>query len=85
MINEMFGCPFVGMVSDPHVNGGKPLSVYELSEETVDSWNRKRFTLCEHTLKAKLHRTPTKQEVYAEMDRNAAEARRLIAESGRSA
>lgn len=81
MIDEILGCPFVGMVSDPHVNDGKPLPAYELPEETVDDWNHTRFALCERVLKDRLHRQPTKAETLAEMDRNAAEARRLITES----
>lgn len=70
----------IGFVSCPEIFDGKPLPCYE-SDDTLDSWNHQRFTLCEHTLKGQLHRQPTEVETLAEMDRNAAEARRLLTES----
>lgn len=80
------GLAYAGEYSNPHVNGGKPLPLYEFAPRpdglpdinTIEGWNRMRHDFAERRLRKHTSREPAEAEIKAEMERNAIEAQRMI-------
>lgn len=89
---EVPGCCFVGYICNKHT-GYRTVPLYEPkaptdgrpSINTLEGWNLHRWKSAERKLLMETGRQPTDAEIQAELDRQAAEAKRLIAqwEAGR--
>lgn len=89
---EIPGCCFVGYIANEQT-GGKLVPLYEPKQptdgrpsiNTLEGWNLHRWESAERKLLMETGRQPTNAEIQAELDRQAAEAKRLIAqwEAGR--
>ena len=89
---EIPGCCFVGYIANEQT-GGKLVPLYEPKQptdgrpsiNTLEGWNLLRWESAERLLQKRTGRNPTGAEIQAELDRQAAEAKRLIAqwEAGR--
>ena len=89
---EIPGCCFVGYIANEQT-GGKLVPLYEPKQptdgrpsiNTLEGWNLLRWESAERLLLMETGRQPTNAEIQAELDRQAAEAKRLIAqrEAGR--
>lgn len=89
---EIPGCCFVGYIANEQT-GGKLVPLYEPKQptdgrpsiNTLEGWNLLRWESAERKLLMETGRQPTNAEIQAELDRQAAEAKRLIAqwEAGR--
>lgn len=84
---EIPGCCFVGYIANERT-GGKLVPLYEPKKptngrpsiNTLEGWNLLRWESAERLLQKRTGRTPTGAEIQAELDRQAAEAKRLIAQ-----
>lgn len=82
------GLKFVGTFSHPNVMDGAELPLYKPaprtdgrpSVNTVEGWNRLRHDLSERHLLERFGRQPTEDEIQADMEQDAAEAHRIIAQ-----
>lgn len=84
---EIPGCCFVGYIANEQT-GGKLVPLYEPKQptdgrpsiNTLEGWNLLRWESAERLLQKRTGRNPTGAEIQAELDRQAAEAKRLIAQ-----
>ena len=84
---EIPGCCFVGYIANEQT-GGKLVPLYEPKKptngrpsiNTLEGWNLLRWESAERLLQKRTGRTPTGAEIQAELDRQAAKARQLIAQ-----
>ena len=84
---EIPGCCFVGYIANEQT-GGKLVPLYEPKQptdgrpsiNTQEGWNLHRWESAERLLQKRTGRNPTGAEIQAELDRQAAEAKRLIAQ-----
>lgn len=84
---EIPGCCFVGYIANEQT-GGKLVPLYEPKQptdgrpsiNTLEGWNLHRWESAERLLQKRTGRTPTGAEIQAELDRQAAKARQLIAQ-----
>lgn len=84
---EIPGCCFVGYIANEQT-GGKLVPLYEPKQptdgrpsiNTLEGWNLHRWKSAERLLQKRTGRNPTGAEIQTELDRQAAEAKRLIAQ-----
>jgi hypothetical protein len=80
------GLTFIGEYSNPHVNAGQPLPLYDFAPRadgkpdinTVEGWNRMCHDFAARSLRKQSGREPDEAEIQAELERNTAEARNII-------
>lgn len=86
-VPEIPGCCFVGYIANEQA-GGKLVPLYEPKQltdgrpsiNTLEGWNLLRWESAERLLQKRTGRNPTGAEIQAELDHQAAEAKRLIAQ-----
>lgn len=86
-VPEIPGCCFVGDIANEQT-GGKLVPLYEPKQptdgrpsiNTLEGWNLLRWESTERLLQKRTSRNPTSTEIQAELDHQAAEAKRLIAQ-----
>lgn len=84
---EIPGCCFVGYIANEQT-GGKLVPLYEPKQptngrpsiNTLEGWNLLRWESAERLLQKRTGRNPTGAEIQAELDHQAVEAKRLIAQ-----
>lgn len=85
-VPKISGLVYISEFSNPHVNGGQPLPLYDFAPRTdgkpdintLEGWDRMRHDFAARDLRKQLSREPDEVEIQAEMKRNAAEARHLV-------
>lgn len=83
---EIPGCRFVGSIAEE--TSGKRIPVYEPEQptngrpsiNTLEGWNLFRRESMERLLQKRTGRKPTNEEIEAELDQQAAEAQRMVAQ-----
>lgn len=84
---EIPGCCFVGYIINEQTDG-KAVPLYEPKQptdgqssiNTLKGWNLLRWKSGERQLKKRTGRNPTNEEIQAELDQQAAEAQRMVAQ-----
>lgn len=84
---EIPGCCFVGYICNEHT-GYRTVPLYEPKKptngrpsiNTLEGWNLLRWESAERLLQKRTGRNPTGAEIQAELDHQAVEAKRLIAQ-----